>query len=262
MRRALLALALSFTLGASPARPDGPPGLSVDVPATAGVAGGALAAWGLSELFQDRLTPPSCRWCEPPALDRHAREELAWSDPHAAAVLSDVLVVAVPASLAGADYLLAGRDARRAGEDVLVAVEAVGLAGLGTQIVKLAAARRRPYAWSRGARTGAEDDLSFWSGHSSMTFAAATAFGTVAKLRGYDGWPAVYAVGLTAAAGVAYLRTAADKHWLTDVAAGAAFGAGVGVAVPLLLHRGSADARTTLAPLPLGVKGIAISGVF
>ena len=33
-----------------------------------------------------------------------------------------------------------------------------------------------------------------------------------------------------------YLRLAADKHWLTDVLAGAAIGATVGILVPLLFH--------------------------
>lgn len=262
MRR--VALALTLAVAAGPARPDAAPGLSVDVPVTAGVAGGALAAWGLSELLKDDLAPASCRWCEPPALDRHARAKLRWSDAHAAGVLSDVLAVAIPGSLTVGDWLSAGRDARRAGEDVLVAVEAMALAGLGTQVVKFAVARRRPDAWARGSREDSEDDLSFFSGHASVAFAAAGAFGTVAKLRGYSAWPAVYAGGFTAAAGVAYLRMAADKHWLTDVAAGAAFGAGVGIAVPLLLHRGRSEpgSSATVAPLSLGVPGIAISGVF
>jgi membrane-associated phospholipid phosphatase len=260
MPRVLLAFALVAT--AYPARPDAPPGLAVDVPVTAAAAGGALAAWGASELAKGALVPSSCRWCEPPALDRHVRARLVWSDPGAAGLLSDALVVALPASLAMADFFFADRDVRRASEDVLVAVEAIAFAGVGAQAVKFAVARRRPDAWARGARTAPDDDASFLSGHVSLAFASAGAFGTVARLRGYEHWPAVYAAGFGAAAAVGYLRVAADRHWFTDVAATAAFGAGVGIAVPLLLHRGHADRKVTITPLPLGVAGLGVSGAF
>jgi len=260
MPRVLLALAL--VVAALPARPDDPPGLTVDVPVTAGVAGSALAVWGASELARDRLAPLSCRWCQPSALERHARAQLVWSDTSAAATLSDLLVLVLPASLATADYFFAARDVRRAGEDVLVAVEAVALAGLGTQAMKFAAARRRPDAWARGTRTSSDDDLSFFSGHASVAFAAAGAFGTVAWLRGYEAWPAVYAAGFGAATAIAYLRLAADRHWLSDVGAGAAFSTAVGIAVPLLLHRGQGDRKVTVTPLPIGTAGLGVSGAF
>ena len=259
MTRALLALAL--VAATFPARAEGPPDLAVDVRTTAAIAGGSLAIWGASELLKGEIAPSSCRWCEPPALDRRARAQLAWSNPGAARLLSDVLVVALPASLA-AGTLLAARDLRHGGEDVLVAVEAIALAGLGTQIVKLAVARRRPYAWALGTRAGPDDDLSFFSGHASAAFATAGAFGTVARLRGYRAWPVVYAAGFSTATAIAYLRVAADKHWLSDVTAGAVFGTGVGIAVPLVLHRGQADRKLTVAPLPLGEVGLGISGAF
>jgi membrane-associated phospholipid phosphatase len=112
-------------------------------------------------------------------------------------------------------------------------------------------------AWARGERRSADDDLSFFSGHTSGTFAAAGAFGTIARLRGDRGWIAVYAVGFAAAATVGYLRMAADAHWLTDVAAGAAVGAAAGVGVPLLLHRAgsraSASASATAGPASFAI---------
>jgi hypothetical protein len=57
--------------------------------------------------------------------------------------------------------------------------------------------------------------------------------------------------------GVRAERFAADKHWLTDVLAGAAVGVAVGVFVPLVFHSAIDDpARSTPAvgtrpPLPL-----------
>ncbi len=233
--------------------------LDVDVPRTAAVAGGALALWGASELAKPVLAPASCRWCEPPGLDRSARDALRWGDPSTARLLSNVAAVGIPGSLAVADLALAGGDLRRGAEDALVVLEAVALAQVAAQAVKYAVGRRRPAAWAAGVRGEADDDLSFPSAHSSGTFAAAAAFGTVARLRGYRGWPAIYAAGLVGAALVGYLRIAADEHWLTDVAAGAVLGTAAGLAVPWLLHRGS-DGRAPPAPVaptpfPLGVTG-------
>jgi membrane-associated phospholipid phosphatase len=42
---------------------------------------------------------------------------------------------------------------------------------------------------------------------------------------------------LTLAAATGYLRIAADRHYFTDVLAGAALGAGAGLTVPYLMHR-------------------------
>ena len=258
MRRALAVVALAAVFAAPPAARSDAPGLSVDVPVTAGVAGGALFLWGATELAKPALAPATCRWCQPPGLDRDARSALLWRDVGTAAALSDVLVAALPLSLAAADLALSGGDGRRAGEDVLVAVEAIGVAELATQAVKYAVGRRRPYAWASGTRESPDDDLSFPSGHTTAAFAAAGAFGTVAYLRGYAGWPWVYAGGGLVAASVAYLRMGADRHWLTDVAAGAVIGSAVGVALPILLHRGSGrerDRSVQVSPTPFGIAG-------
>lgn len=260
MLRALLALAL--VAGFVPTWADPAEGLDVDAGVTAGVAAGALAVWGGAELAKGELAPSTCRWCEPPALDRHVRARVVWSDPKAAGLVSDVLVFALPASLAGADYLLAGRDLRRAAEDVLVSVEAVALAAVAAQVAKFSVARRRPAAWAAGVRTGPDDDRAFFSGHVTTAFAAAGAFGTVAKLRGYREWPAVYALGFGGAAAVGYLRMAADEHWLTDVVAAAAVGTTIGVAVPLLLHRREPEPKLSITPMVGGAAGLRLSGVF
>ncbi|WP_176065726.1 phosphatase PAP2 family protein [Anaeromyxobacter diazotrophicus] len=254
MLRAPVAAAL--VAAAFPAWPEEAPPLAVDVPVTAAVTGAGLALWGAMELAKGELTPSSCRWCTPPALDRRVRAAVVWPDRRAAALLSDVLEFALPASLAGADFFSAGRDLRRASEDVLVAMEAVALAAAATQLAKSAVARRRPATWATGVRTGPEDDRAFFSGHAATAFAAAAAFGTVARMRGYPAWPAVYAVGFGVAATVGYLRMAADEHWLTDVVASAAVGTALGMAVPLLLHRSPREGSWTLAPLAGGAAGV------
>ncbi len=60
-------------------------------------------------------------------------------------------------------------------------------------------------------------------------------------------------MGLAASAATGYLRVAGDKHWATDVLAGAGWGSAVGVGVPLLHARGGDDSRVTVLPAPGGL---------
>jgi len=256
-RRPLALALLLVVLRPAPCRADE---LSVNVPVAGAVTGAAVVAFGVLELTGSRLTPPTCRWCEPPGLDRNVRLHLRWSDTQLASTLSSVGVALVPASLLVTDVALAG-GFTRAGEDLLVVFESIAVTAVATDVLKYATARRRPDAWASGIRTDPGSDNSFVSGHASAAFASAAAFGTVAMLRGYAGWPIIYAVGFTGATAVSYFRVAADRHWLTDVAAGAALGTAVGVGLPLLLHRRAhgADGRSAsivITPMPLGVAGV------
>ena len=110
------------------------------------------------------------------------------------------------------------------------------------KVTKLLAARERPWSYALGPeakRAGVhspDDDESFFSGHASATFAIAAASGTVASMRGYRWAPLIWSEGFVVATAVSYLRVAADKHWLTDVLAGAVIGSAIGFAVPYLFH--------------------------
>ena len=88
-----------------------------------------------------------------------------------------------------------------------------------------------------------DGNLSFFSGHTSFAFSLAVASGTVASMRGYRAAPAVWGVGLGAAAVTGYLRIAADRHYATDVMTGALVGSALGFAVPYLLHRRGRETR-------------------
>ena len=69
--------------------------------------------------------------------------------------------------------------------------------------------------------------------------------GRLAQLRGDAAWPWVYGIGFSAAAATGYFRMAADKHWLTDVLAGAGTGTAIGLVVPSLhRNRSHADAMS------------------
>jgi len=200
------------------------------------------------------------------ALDASARDLLVWGYGGGAKRASDVLAYALlPAGMV-THQLLAARAAgdRDAGlVDVLIVAEAAAIAMDLNQLVKFAVGRQRPFVrygnWPEPDRAPDPDDnLSFYSGHTTFTFALAAAAGTVSDLRGYRSAPWVWGVGLALAATTGYLRVAADKHYLTDVLVGAATGLAVGIAVPRVFHGredegGGAPPSARLTAVPLGI---------
>jgi membrane-associated phospholipid phosphatase len=261
MRRAL-ALALGLLLAASPAAAaDAPYPIRYDVAWDAGVTAAAAAVWVGTELAKPSLAPARCRWCEPGPLDAAAREEVVWRAPARALRISDVLAFGLlPAGIAAHQLAAAGRggDVEAGLVDLLVVAEATALTADLTQLAKFASGRRRPGALHGAAGRAAtpDDDLSFFSGHTSVAFSLAASAGTVSTLRGYRSAPWVWAAGLGAAAAVGWLRMAGDAHWLTDVLAGAAVGTAMGIAIPRLLHPREADAsgagQAAAAPAAVG----------
>jgi membrane-associated phospholipid phosphatase len=256
--RARAAAALAAALLALPARAEPPP-LRYDAARDGALAAGGAALWISSELAKGRLAPPACRWCAENGLDAGARDLLLWGRADRAARASDVLAFGVlPAGIA-AHQLLAARAAGSAKEglvDLLVVAEAAALSMDLNQVVKFAAGRQRPFVHhaAAGRSPDPDDDLSFYSGHATLAFSLAAAAGTVSDLRGYRSAPWVWGAGMTLAAGVSYLRVAGDKHYLTDVLAGAALGSAAGIALPRLLHgrkdgSGAPSAAVTAAPL-------------
>lgn len=260
-RARLLALALAAAL-AAPARGQEPPRpLRHDLAADLSATGAAALSWAALGLLGPELAPLSCRWCSPPALDEKVQGALVWGDPRAAAVASDAVGLGVlPAGLLAFGFF----SARAAGDrdafwvDSLVIAEAVSIAAALNTGVKYLAGRERPYPYY-GRQPFYDDqrdrNLSFYSGHTSMAFAFATSAGTVYLLRGYPDAPWVLGGGLALAAFTGYLRIAADKHWFTDVLAGAAVGSLVGWAVPWLFHRadGASSQGAAIRAAPGGI---------
>lgn len=127
---------------------------------------------------------------------------------------NDVLGTGVPGVLLGAGFWGYGllRDEAgptRSGQSQLEALAATGLA---TLLLKASVDRTRP---------DDSDRNSFPSGHASTTFATAT---VLAELYGWRaGVPAYALATLTGAS-----RMSTDRHWLSDVVAGAALGIWLG----------------------------------
>lgn len=230
--------------------------LRIDLPLTAVAA----ILWVGSEGMKTTLAPEACRWCASNGLDAGVRDALLWAQPRRAHVLSNVLAfVAVPAAGFGLPALAGAREGgmRQVGVDALIIAEAVALSIDLNQLVKFSVGRERPFvhalpaADKPHAANPADNDLSFYSGHTNFAFAFAAAAGSVASMRRYRMAPVVWGIGLTLAAATGYLRIAADKHYFTDVMTGALLGTVTGAATPWLLHRPLVPGGGTLALAPL-----------
>lgn len=129
-------------------------------------------------------------------------------------------------------------DSGAAQETGAMGLEALALGGVEADVMKYAAQRERP--------DGA-DKYSFPSGHATESFAVASVLGSQ---YGWEaGVPAYLAAGF-----VGYSRLQNDKHWLSDVVAGAGLGILSGRAVYRAHRRAGRVALTPwLAPGRTGV---------
>ena len=249
-----LALLLLTTLLVPAARADEERELHVDAQLEFPLVLAMGLAWVSSEIDKPQLAPNGCRWCDRNAdgsdalngMDRAVRDALKWSESNrdTADVVSSVVGFGVTPVLALVGPLIAGlhdgtSTVQRQQEDALLIIEAAMLASCINQITKFAVGRERPFVHvltpSEKVTTPnpSDNNLSFFSGHTTVTFALAAAAGTVSMLR-RDRWsPLVWALGLAGAATTAYLRLAAQKHYLSDVLVGVAVGGGLGVAMPV-----------------------------
>ena len=147
-------------------------------------------------------------------------------------------------------------------DDTIPIIEAGVVAGVLNQLVKFSIAEQRPFVhFGDPARPhDLDDDVSFYSGHTTLAFAIATSAGVVAHARGYALEPVIWTAGYAIALSTGYLRIASDRHYVTDVATGAVLGAAIGLGVPLLLHEQVLEQhRLAIAPTPFGG---AVLGIF
>lgn len=179
---------------------------------------------------------------EPDATDR--ADEFGWFDdgwncPYDKTLDAAGDVVSL-ANLAALPFLLDRFDAENASTIAVMYAETALLATGVKDILKAAVRRPRPYLFQDGAPNDAARDedrfSSFPSGHATISFATA-AFSTYVYSRGGSSRESKWLMGAStfAIAGVASaLRVGAGVHYPTDVLAGAAIGALIGIAVPWL----------------------------
>lgn len=170
----------------------------------------------------------------------------------AAGFASDAVVyplIAAPAVVAGLEWAMGRESFGGAFAEGMVYAEAQVLSSGLDLWVRSLRVHPRPLVYDRGApaseRLSGEASGSFYSGHSNAAFLAATFFSYTWSLRhpGDGSNPYVWAGTLTAAAGVAGLRIAAGKHYLSDVLVGAATGTGFGLLFPWMHRRQQEDGK-------------------
>lgn len=210
-----------------------------------------------------------CGWCESNAFDRSVRSALVVENSAAAGVFSHGLTFGLAPIMA---FSLTYWPAHRAGyrrygaEDAAIILSSVAWTGAFTLLAKKTFDRQRPgYHFGRADETefgagSTEENLSFFSGDTSLTFAFLASASTLAFMRGYPSAKFLVSVGGAVAVVAGMLRIMADVHWATDVLAGAAVGTAVGVGLPLLVHRPVVNETVRLSPLPLrGGAGLALN---
>lgn len=144
----------------------------------------------------------------------------------------------------------------------VIFTEAAALTAAMTYTAKALSRRYRPWAYRsdlnperRQTLDGNHGDArqSFFSGHASSAFAAATLLSTVYQdLHGDTPWARiVWGSSLTLASLTAYARVAGGMHFPTDVVAGAAVGGLIGHLVPRL-HRAEGAGTLRIEPTPGG----------
>ncbi len=171
-------------------------------------------------------------------LQRHAPMGVRATD--AGAILGNYAVL-LPA--AGAVYLAGGwTNATRIQEAGLMSLEALTVAGVETEALKLAVRRERP---------DGSDRLSFPSGHASASFSVAT---VLASEYGWTaGVPAFLAAGF-----VGYTRMEKNKHHLSDVLFGAGLGVSAGRAAFKTRHAGHPERFAAVPFVQPGGGGLLI----
>jgi membrane-associated phospholipid phosphatase len=257
---AILSLAIALLAGAGGAEPSAPGAKpdppdapiyaihpAVDVPV---LAASALVA-GIPSLLASEIIDKSCP-CDPSTVNRFDRGAIGNKDD-VASVASDVTVtVAMAAPLAL--ELLAVRGKQALVTDLVVYAEVLLVNAALTEIAKYTVQRPLPrtYAGDPNLVGSAGGYRSFYSGHTSSTFAALS-FGafTLGRRTGERVWPWLVVAGVGAS--VAVERVAAGRHFPTDVIAGAVMGTLVGVGVPWLHLRH--DLRVVPVRGGLGIAG-------
>jgi membrane-associated phospholipid phosphatase len=238
-------------------------------------ATGTLALGSLSASLL-ASTPHSPRWRGGILLDNPVRDALrlgTQSGRDAADSASNglfVVLVAAPFALDGIEYLAHRETGDAAYQVLMIDAQSMLVTASSLLLAKYTVARERPYGATcqtdhpDASCGGSDQNTSFFSGHTALSFTSASLVCTTHQNLHPLGGAADTAVCITALAGATAtgaLRIMADKHYLTDVATGAAFGVFSGYFLPKLLHyRG--DGGTIVAPWldPVGGGGITIGG--
>ncbi|NQV15516.1 phosphatase PAP2 family protein [bacterium] len=180
-------------------------------------------AVGIELFAKEYLLPAEPRFSQPNQIDVKMRKKLYWGaeKQDLAKGRSDYLIYAVSLSSLVWAPLLA-EDSKTA---ALINMEVFAVNSLATNMIKICAARERPYHYfNTRSSGGAVDFASFVSGHSSVAFSQAVANSMILS-RSFPGLKTEIWTSLLGLAGyTAYLRVAGDMHYFSDIVLGAGLG--------------------------------------
>ena len=274
-RKVTATFLLAFAVAARAAETPGDNWVRIGASEAVGI-GALLAADFIFEFSANAADPP--RWRQPILFDEAVHGSLTAASATArarAGTLSDIGLyglAALPLVVdAGLVTWLGRGNPGAAVQLALLDAQALALSwGLAT-LVERAVSRERPYVQNcvdptRSACGGSANDrnTSFLSGHTTVAFTMAAVLcveHTRLDLLG-SADVAVCPIAATAAAATGVLRVVAERHWATDVLAGAALGTSIG-AIVALVHvrpRASAGAPQFTPVAGPGSIGLAFGG--
>jgi membrane-associated phospholipid phosphatase len=170
------------------------------------------------------------RWKGPPHFEKGVQQN---SSPLSSTVSDVTLLTSLLAPLAS---LYASKEGASYQNSLIVYGQALTASLLLNSMSKNLVLRARPSVSHEAVTPITDDHLSFYSGHSSLSFAAATsgsylhaAVESDLTLRSLH-----FGTAFALASFTAHARVRAGRHYPTDVLLGALSGIGVGIAVPLL----------------------------
>ena len=236
-RRALVTVLLLglVTPAAAEEDPQGIPGHAIDRRVTGGISGLAMGLGLVSQLIPIRSHDA---WnSELLGIDEDMRDNFS---PRAMHVADAMLGLSLGAP---AIYLMGSTIDDADGDKLLLYGQSIAVNALLAGVTKRLVQRPRPYTYSRDpvarrfvAAAGDDAYLSFYSGHSALSFGAAV---TGAYLLGASGANSTatsiaWGGGLGVAAATATMQVRAGKHFPSDVVIGSVVGIAVGYLVPAL----------------------------
>lgn len=180
-------------------------------------------ALGLELYGKSHFVPDAPRFSSPNSFDRYMRDKL-WAgvnEQDRARAWSDRLIYGVSmSSLLWGPLLAEDRELA-----LLINTRVFAANSIMTNIVKIVAARERPYSHFQTRESeGKKDYTSFYSGHSSVAFSQAVANSMILS-RSYPQHGSLIWSTLMSTAGVtALLRVGGDMHYFSDILTGALSG--------------------------------------
>ena len=159
----------------------------------------------------------------PNQIDQYFRNQVKWSvnKMDRAASISDFLLYG---AFIGTIPIVPAFSKNNYSKALKMSLNVISLNGIITNIVKMAVKRQRPDSFYK-TRADADDSFrSFFSGHTSTTFALGTSNAILLSKAYPANSKLIWFTNLSLAAATGYLRIAGDKHYMTDVFCGGIVG--------------------------------------